>query len=183
MLIAVIDDIYVREWIYALEAAILLGSIEKDGLTLDATVVSDGEDDEEYDYGADGAEAEEVEVIEEDEDSYEEASQRDRHPDESEKSEEEYESVTEEESSEKQEELMNSTEKIVLEEMRREIMRMEQQKQQGNSEADNIDYTTVSDGELLKFLRARRYCSFRVFQSNLLIALRLAWLLPMLSLS
>ena len=59
---------------------------------------------------------------------------------------------------------MDSTEKIVLQEMRREIeQQMAARKQQPAAsqgkltEADEVDYTTVSDGELLKFLRARRY--------------------------
>lgn len=161
------DDTYVREWIFALEAAMLLGEIEKDGFTLDATVVSDEDDEEEdedeaEDEEAGGAEAGEIEMIEEEgSDEVEEAGDQEE-GEEAEKS-DEGESMTEEESTEKQEELMDSTEKIVLQEMRREIeQQMAARKQQPAAsqgkltQADEVDYTTVSDGELLKFLRARR---------------------------
>lgn len=140
----------------------LLGSIEKDGLTLDASVISDAEEDEEYDDGLED-EAGEVEMFEEEDEFESEEANTGNIPkgEEGEKSEPELESATEDESSEKQEELMDSTERIVLQEMRREIERMEQRKRSGiadsKGEADEIDYTTVTDGELLKFLRARRY--------------------------
>lgn len=139
--------------------------MEKDGLTLDTTVISDGEEDEDYDDGIEGGAEVDAEMIEEEEE-YEGFEAGASSTDENglhtvdEKSEEEPESVTEDESPEKQEELMDSTEKIVLQEMRREIERMEHRKREGGGAKggnEDIDYTTVSDGELLKFLRARRY--------------------------
>lgn len=65
---------------------------------------------------------------------------------------------TEDEVLEECEELMNAAEKAVLEEMRREIEKMAQQRnQEGPDEADDAYYMNLPDGELLKFLRARRY--------------------------
>jgi hypothetical protein len=56
--------------------------------------------------------------------------------------------------------LMNSAEKIVLEEMRKMIDREARHNHTDStadqSDADNIDYTKLSDADLLKFLRARR---------------------------
>lgn len=145
------DDAYAQRWILALQEAILSSSRDAENEYAKHTCheVADGLDavalpDNGHDTIAEIVQADTEEDISEDSEQSEAYKQQ-------------------QEQHEKNEETvlaMDSAEMEALEIMRLELGRMEQQKQEGPvNEVDDTNWENeqLSDGELLKFLRARRY--------------------------